>query len=139
MKVAFDGDYELIKYYDSASNVDSIDSMVTDVLIKIKDYPKWFNSCYSYSVSNDEEPIGYLFITKEPNLLVSFSINKNFRDKDNLKSYFDCIVKEFNTDFDCLLFSHNDRAINWLKRCGMVEVKEFYQEGITKLNYKLCP
>jgi hypothetical protein len=131
--IAFNEDKELIKYFDKSASVSDTDGMSNNVWDKLKEYPTYFSHVYCYKVFLNKEPIGFLFITKAPNLLVSFSINKKYRNKEVLKEYFDNICKELDNDFICMLFSENLRGINWLQKCGMkiIEVNNIY----TKLNY----
>jgi hypothetical protein len=134
--IAFSEDKELIKYFDKSASVSDTDEMCNDVWGKLKDYPAYFMHVYCYKVVLDKEPIGFVFITKAPNLLVSFSINKKHRNKEVLKEYFDKICIELDNDFECMLYNENSRGINWLEKCGMVitEVNNIY----TKLNYNKC-
>jgi hypothetical protein len=134
--IAFSEDKELIKYFDKTAGVSDTSSMCGDVWEKLKDYPTYFMHVYCYKVVLDKEPIGFVFITKAPNLLVSFSINKKHRNKEVLKEYFDKICIELDNDFECMLYNENSRGINWLEKCGMdiTEVNNIY----TKLNYNKC-
>jgi hypothetical protein len=136
--IAFDGDTELIDYYDRIANVSSVDEMVNDTFDKIKDYENHFANCYSYAVMYDDKEIGYLFITKNPNLLISFSLNKAYRCKENLASYFSLIKSLFEDRFGCYLNTYNTRAINWLKKCEMDIVSNNVSSLITFLNLRIC-
>lgn len=137
--IAFKDDNALYKYFDRSIEVSSISEMVESVFIKIKDYSRFFLDCNAFGVYSEDKPIGYLFILKEPNLLVSFSINKNYRNKQMLTSYFDLIKEQFNGDFSCFLYSYNKRAIDWLKNCGMIQSREKFEQEFVKLNYTKCP
>jgi hypothetical protein len=137
--IAFKEDVDLFKYFDTSIQVSSTKEMVESVFIKVKDYYKFFLECTSFGVYSEDNPIGYFFILKNPNLLVSFSINKEYRNSETLSSYFDLIKEQFKEDFSCFLYTHNKRAINWLKKCGMVESKEKFEIDFIKLNYKKCP
>jgi hypothetical protein len=119
INIAFNDDYDFINYYDKNTKIKTIEELVEKTNEKILDYPSYFGTHYSYRVDFDNKSIGYLFITKKPNLLVSFSINKKYRNKEILKNYFDIIKKELGNSFCCLLYKENIRAINWLKKCGM--------------------
>lgn len=138
INIAFDGDDELLKYYDKSSKVCNTLEMADDTFNKILDYHKHFKECNSYKVILDGNDIGYLFLTLRPNLLISFSLNRNYRSAENLKNYFNCIKNSFRGDFNCYLNSHNDRAIDWLKKCGMVDY-DLLNIGVLNLKYKICP
>ena len=134
--IAFNEDKELIKYFDRSAKVNDTNGMCNDVWDKLKDYPNYFMHVYCYKVVLNKEPIGFVFITKAPNLLVSFSINKKYRNKEILKEYFDKICIELDNEFECMLYNENSRGIRWLEKCGMdiTEVNNIY----TKLNYNKC-
>jgi hypothetical protein len=129
--IGFSGDDELAKYYDKSIKVDSSKEMVDNTFEKIKEYPSQFENCNSYKVELDGDSIGYVFTTKKPNLLVSFSISEKHRNSETLKKYFDCIKSELDYSFNCYLFNRNSRAIDWLEKCGMR--KEVVNDSITKL------
>lgn len=85
-----------------------------------------------YAVVLDEEEIGYL--VRFQNNLFSFSININYRTKDNLISFWEQIKGVMEDGFICNLFPQNIRAANWLKKCGMVEVFGVENNCVTMLN-----
>lgn len=136
--IAFDGDTDLLDYYDRVANVSSVDEMVNDTFDKIKDYENHFANCYSYVVNYQEKKIGYIFITKNPNLLISFSINKEYRCRENLASYFSLIKSLFEDTFGCYLNTYNTRAIDWLKKCEMEITSNNVSSLITFLNLRIC-
>lgn len=131
IEIAFEGDGELINFYDKNSFVVSNLDMSCNTHCKLIDYKNYFDNCYNYKVSLNNIPIGFIFITKNPNLLVSFSVNKKYRNKETLKKYFELIQNIFLEPFICFLYNENSRAINWLQKCGM-EI-ESIDNGITRL------
>jgi hypothetical protein len=137
IKIAFEGDLELKVYYDNALRVRNLNNMCSDTYAKIVEYYEVFPSCEAYSVVKDDEGIGYMFISKDPNRLISFGLNKEHRNGNNLKMFFKLISKKLKHDFECILHTKNDRAINWLIKCGMdVDTK---RQDITILKFKeLC-
>lgn len=134
--IAFAEDCDLLNYYDRSSGVLTGDAMVINTYNKIKDYLAYFHHCFAFKICVDGNDAGFVFFTKSPNLLVSFSINKKYRQAEVLRDYFECIKDSIGDDFTSLLYNENTRAINWLVKCGM-EV-EFINEEYTKLNYILC-
>jgi hypothetical protein len=134
--IAFANDCDLLNYYDKSAGVLSGEAMVVNTYNKIKDYLAYFHHCFAFKICIDGDDAGFIFFTKSPNLLVSFSINKKYRQAEILKDYFESIKDSIADDFMCLLYKENTRAINWLVKCGM-EV-EFVNEEYTKINYILC-
>jgi len=80
--------------------------------------------------------VGYIFTCDD--LLVSFGINKAYRTKINLDKFFNEIISKFDKEFSSYMWNRNTRAIEWLKRNGMIEV-ECAINNVTKLNYTICP
>jgi hypothetical protein len=131
IEIAFEDDEELINFYDKTYSLSSHSDMYKNTYSKLKEYKEYFGKCCHYKIILDGVEIGFVFITKTPNLLVSFSINKTYRKKDILISFFNLIRNIFSEPFICLLYNENSRAINWLQKCGM-EI-ENVDDIITKL------
>ena len=74
-----------------------------------------------FVVLKEDEEIGY--VCKIPNNLYSFGININYRTKENLSDFWERVKEVMEDGFICMLFPQNVRAINWLKKMGMVEVE----------------
>jgi hypothetical protein len=119
IEIAFEGDEEFFKYYDKCVLVNSYSDISNHNYFLLKEYAELGLKNFSYKVTLNNIPIGFIFITKNPNLLVSFSISKNYRNKKNLIEFFDKIKNIFSQSFDCFLYKENERAINWLIKCGM--------------------
>jgi len=121
IKIAFDGDDDLVIFYDKALNLKSTNEMVNTTFYKLEEYYSSFSESkiLPFSVDLNGVSIGYVFLLKNPDLLVSFSINKLHRTKNKLIGLFSMIKSFFDNGFSCLLYNENTRAINWLKKCGM--------------------
>lgn len=133
VEVAFVDDEDLIKFYDKSVHVEKTQDMVNNTHQKIVEYEEHFKECNSYGLEINNEKVGYFFTTRNPNMLVSFGMNKAYRNKMNLKTMYEAIYNELGGSFHCYLFSHNKRAIKWLERCGMnVSPNEF--NNISVLN-----
>lgn len=131
--IGFRDDYQLELYYDKSAKVSGMDAMVDNTYDKIKDFYNFFQDCNCYKVNFEDNDIGFVFLNKNPNVLISFSISSEFRNRFILKDFFNLICLELQNSFICLLFNENDRAINWLKKCGMKV--DIISEEYTKLNY----
>jgi len=136
INIGFCDDEDLIKYYDEFCVVNEFEDMVNNTESKLNEYPVYFKDTKAYKIVFQGEPVGFLYMVNDPNILASFALNKKFRTKDNLIYLFDLIKNEMDNDFICMLFKVNSRAINWLKKCGMEVYEEV--ESIVKLKYSLC-
>lgn len=72
-----------------------------------------------FGVLENGEKIGYIcsFI----NNLYSFGLNIEKRTKETLKEFWNKIVDVIGSEFICVLYKNNTRAINWLIKCGMLK------------------
>lgn len=134
IRKAFDGDIELLNYYDRGLEKRNLDAMANDTYVKLQDYEHLlFDSC-AYSVYKGEEAIGYYFVTTEPNMLISFGVNKKHRNKETLIEFFKIIAETLDYDFEMFLYAENKRATDWLVKCGMeVSIR---MNSLTHLKYK---
>ena len=62
------------------------------------------------------------------------TFDEKFRNKENLKKVFEIIKGKFNSDFETYMWERNERAVNWLRKCGMTEV-ESNIDKVIKLKY----
>lgn len=112
---AFKEDYELVEYYDKSVNVKNVEDCIENVIEKIK-------TCYPdadmFGVEEYGCKIGYFVCTTD--LLISFGININYRDKETLDCFWKMIKKVVGDTFQCVLYSHNKRGINFLQKGGMI-------------------
>jgi N-acetylglutamate synthase-like GNAT family acetyltransferase len=86
-----------------------------------------------------EYPSSYIFIDEErkyfavwmkahgDNILYSFGVHPDNRDKDNLKLFWEYLENEHDDGFLCYLYSNNTRAIKWLKKNGMDEIEKIVE------------
>lgn len=107
-------DKKILGYYDQNQIVETIEDVCNNVYKKIKiEYPL----SLFVGVEKDGVKIGYYVCYKKT--LVSFSLNVEYRNKENLKDFFELIKTQFGSTFQVLLFTYNTRAIKWLKTCGL--------------------
>ena len=133
IRLAYENDADLIKYYDRTVLVHNNDEMIADTYNKLIQYPSYFSNCSSLAVMYENKPIGFVYKNDNPNLLVSFSVGSEYRKKPILSDLFNNIVNSFDGSFVCYLYEHNTRAINWLKKCGMIVESE--KNNITTLKF----
>jgi hypothetical protein len=86
-----------------------------------------------YKVIFQKKPIGY-FVTFD-NVLYSFCINKKYRNKENLIGWFNQVKKTLGKPFQCILSTHNTRAIDHLIKQGMVRYRDNEEDKVTTLVY----
>lgn len=123
---AFIDDEEIIEFYDRSANVKTVLEAIDNVCEKIKlVYPTAM--IYGIEICGCKE--GY-FVFKD-DLLISFGMNVKHRNKETLKDFAEAIKSKLGNKFSSLLYSHNTRAINFLKKCGM----KILFDHITILSY----
>lgn len=138
IEIAFTGDSELLNYYDKSIEIHRTQDMVEDTLKKIIGYKDHFDICSFYGVDINGSGAGYFFVTNKPDILVSFSLNKTHRNRQNLTMLFAEIKKVLDGTFLCFLNDYNTRAIKWLEKCGMTVSPHKVQNRIVVLNYNKC-
>jgi hypothetical protein len=57
------------------------------------------------------------------NILISFCVKPEHRNKDNLEAFGYFIKREVGNHFNCYLYNNNTRAIRFLQKIGMNIVK----------------
>lgn len=130
--MAFFDDVKLINDYHVVN--DDLDDCVRDTYNKILSESNrttldWFNV-----FDDDDKLIGFLVISKAYNVLYSFGLNINSREKYK-ERFFEEICKMFGGWFSCALWNKNKRAIRFLERMGMKEHEQM-DRNITIL--KIC-
>ncbi len=111
---AFEGDEDLIKKYHIKGG--SLKSCVKSTVAAIADVDKVYGlKCYI--ISKDEKIIGYT--TLGPDFLHSFGINIDYRTKEVVTEWWASVLS-IMTDFFCTLHKKNTRAIEFLKKQGMI-------------------
>lgn len=128
---AFEGDKDISKYCDKNDKELDLEKLVLSIFKKLLEYEET-GECDFYDLSVENEVVGYGFNYK--NILISFGVNKKFRNKENLKKVFEIIKGKFNSDFETYMWERNERAVNWLRKCGMTEV-ESNIDKVIKLKY----
>lgn len=127
IKVVFEHDKDIFKYYDPTVEVSTIDHIVSDIFRKIGEYE---GELKIYSVYEKSELIGY--IVARENRLISFGLAVKYRFRKYLNNFFQVIKGMLGKDFYCLLWTRNIRAAKWLLKNGMKET--FYDNNIIKLS-----
>ena len=107
-------DVELLKFYDKNVQVKTTEDCINNIIEKI-------NLCYSdadiFGVEDGGLKIGYFVCTHD--LLISFGLNINYRDKETLTRFWNFIKSIMADNFQCVLYSNNRRGINFLEKGGM--------------------
>lgn len=119
IKAAFDEDEEILIFYDRSQKVENSQDVCKNIFGKIKEQ---YETSTAIGVQKNGENVGY-FVTYQ-RLLISFGVNKKFRDKEHLRDFFELIKTHFSGTFQTLLYSYNTRAISWLNKCGVRTVFE---------------
>lgn len=128
IKRAFDGDSELMSKYHIING--TIEECIDSTMYAIIDVDKVYGvKCYM--ISCDDRAVGYMTIG--PDFLHSFGININYRTKDVLKEWYQSLLS-IKSDFFCTLHSKNTRAIEFLKKQGMI----VHSEGNDLINLITC-
>lgn len=119
IKFTFDNDRDIFKYFDpNYPDIKTYDEIADNIYEKIKSHEKIFNTKFI------DLRYGYIFYSLEPNLLISFGVNVNYRMPYIMEDFWNEIKKNLGSKFDCYLWAKNKRAIDWLKRNGMKEDKK---------------
>lgn len=133
---AWDGDEGLESVYDPNLKRRSLRDMVFDTSRKIKDYFYYNEKLKIYGIDENSTPCGFVVLSDVNNMLYTFGINHRMRKAENLQFLFSFIRMNLNDKFYTLLYEKNERAINWLKKCGMRHIKGLEPvEGIVYLSY----
>jgi len=136
IEAAWVGDEKLELYYDPNMKTRSLRDMVLDTSNKIKDYFYYNEELKIYGIDENFEPCGFVVLSDLNNMLYSFGLNVKMRNAENLNYLFNFIKKNLNNNFYTLLYEKNDRAISWLKKCGMRHIKGLEPaEGLVYLSY----
>jgi hypothetical protein len=129
-------DEELESYYDPNLEKRSLREMVFDTSKKIKQHYYYNDKLQIFGIDENFKPCGFVVFCSLKNMLYSFGINKQMRTAENLNYLFNFFVKKMNGNFYTLLYEKNERAVNWLKKCGMIHIKGLEPvEGVVYLSY----
>lgn len=121
IRIAFDSDEMIVKFYDPTVKVYEVDQVVEDIYRKLVEYD------LLYEFKFVEVPDGYFAYM--PGTLVSFGLSPKARTPERLNEFWDRIVKELGGTFECMLWSKNLRGIKWLQKMGMRIDRETEYEG----------
>jgi hypothetical protein len=123
---AFSGDEDLIGYYDKGEHIETIPDACENVFLKIKGN---YSEAVLVGLEIDSAAVGYF--AYNCTLLVSFGLAVDKRTKDNLIEFWEHIKGTLGNEFQSILYSYNDRAIGFLKKCGM----DIIFDNVTILQY----
>lgn len=124
VSISFNYDDDLVDKYHCING--DIDNCVIHTVQEIYQTSMMYKLRY-YKVLINKEPVGYFVIGKL--FLYSFAINIKYRKREVLLDLWSKIVKEIGNSFFCMLYNKNERAINFLKKQGMI-VRD---QGIDKI------
>lgn len=128
---AFKDDEDISRYCDPKDKELSTKELVQSIYEKLLEYDKT-GECEFYDLMVDDILVGYGVNYK--NILVSFGVNKMFRKKEKLEKVFEIIKSKFNGNFESYMWERNERAVNWLIKCGMNKSESNIENAI-KLVY----
>jgi hypothetical protein len=133
LNTVFQNDYQgFEKYTDPDDDWKDIPSAVDGIYEKIMDYQK-VADCEFVPFED-----GYVFYQLSPRRLVSFGIRPSKRTSRGLKELWNHIISCIGTDFDCLLWSKNTRAIRWLQHSGMTIARTLQYDNNEITHLKIC-
>lgn len=119
-------DVDLLGYYDKGEHIATITEACENIHQKIKhNYP----DAKLYGIEDSGVPIAYF--VSSGTILVSFGMSLGYRDKENLAEFWDNIKQVMGSGFQSIIYSYNDRALGFLKKCGM----DIIFDNVTVLQY----
>jgi len=130
IEISYCGDLDLLQKYHV--NQYDLDSAVDETLRMIEITSLGIDMKY-FGVEENGEKIGYL-CTFTHNLY-SYAINIKYRTKEVLISFWEKIKEVMKESFITMLFPNNTRAIGWLKKCGMDEVKDVEDNAVVLIYF----
>ncbi len=120
IEFAFEKDSDILNYCDPDYKDKSLKELTDSIYDKIIGCSISYTDCAFYRYEVDGLFVGFFFLIRDPNVLVSFGINKDYRNKETLSHFFEVIKDEFDENgFDCYMWERNVRGNNWLQKCGM--------------------
>ena len=129
----FTEDKELYKYCDPDFVIDN-DKVSVKIVKRIQDTLKTYPD--SYCVINERDNYFFVFLFAHGEwILYSFGVHPDFRTHENLQRFWEHLTREHD-EFICYLYDNNTRAINWLKKMGMVPESKVV-ESAKKIAVKL--
>lgn len=112
---SYQGDNDLFNKYHVIKG--DAQTLAVETMGMIEQASKQFDMSY-YKVLLNKEPIGYFVTSKQH--LYSFAINKKFREKEILINWWKYVKMVLGKAFTTVLYDNNTRAIEFLKKNGMV-------------------
>lgn len=129
VRIAYIGDADLLEHY--WGDDFNLEDAVNETMMMIRRVSEEVEMQH-YAVVNDGEEIGY--VSCFPHNLYSFGININYRTKSILVEFWDKVKEVMGDGFICMLYPQNTRAINFLKKQGMVQVDGIEENCTVLLN-----
>lgn len=119
IKVAFSEDAKIVDFYDPHKKIEEVDDIVTDISKKICEFKSGAKAeeVEIKGIYEKGNLIGYYVF--KPSLLISFSLNIQYRTRPFLNAFWGLIKRDMNSRFNCFLWSKNVRAIKFLQKRGM--------------------
>jgi hypothetical protein len=131
---AFDGDDDIKNYCDPSNETPTPEGVSSDAYGKLLVYEDVVDGTFEV-LKDGEKEIGFVYYFGE--VLVSFGVNKEYRNKDFLMSLFGDMKKWMGNGFVTYMWERNQRAIKWFEKCGM-EREDCNIDNVVKLRYKSC-
>jgi hypothetical protein len=128
--IAFKDDKKLIEEYHILGG--TLEDCVRDTKLKIVEESAKATFDWYKIVDNYDEIIGFVVLSHAYNLLYSFGLNKDAREKYK-EVFFNKVSALFQGVFTCGLWKKNKRAIRFLENMGMEVVDEDEQIKILRL------
>jgi hypothetical protein len=130
--IAYDGDTDLLdKYHISKLPLMGAVKSTLQMIFEMAKIEKL--NCYK--IVYQKKPIGYVVSYK--NVLYSFGVNKAFRKREIMLSWWEELKQTIGRKFVCRLYRNNTRAIEFLKKQQMEEIEVNEEHNfITLLNSK---
>lgn len=133
IKFSFKGDNDILNFCDPKLKEQTLEDLSEDIYNKIIECAEINPNNEFCTVWIDKKKVGYFYLHYNPNVLVSFCINKNYRNASTSKRMFNNIVKKFlGQPFVTYMWERNTRAIKWLEKCGMRK-DEYDMKEVIKL------
>ena len=122
---AFVDDNDIFMFFDKSEKVKDISDCTESVINKLKQY----ESAIFFGVEENGVPIGFLCVSYQLSLLISFGVGINYRGDG---SFYKMIKKYLPINCNCVLFSYNKRAITFLVKNGF----DIQADSVTVLKLK---
>ena len=122
IETAFEDDFALLKICEGAHSVTQVAQIEHGRIRDMYDMIDILqNRMLRYEFRAAGELIGYVVLSKSTAELLSFSVNIHHRTKQVLMMFFQGIKSFLPSCWICNVSEKNQRAINWLMKCGLQE------------------